>query len=102
MAELTEISRVTVIAETALEKTLIDEFLKLGAKGYTTINCFGKGRHEVMEDPYTGRSLVQIEVLARPPVAEAILEYVHKSQFKSYPVIGYMDTVKVHAHDTFF
>ena len=101
MNELTEVCRVTVIAETVFEKSFVEEFLKMGAKGYTCIHCFGKGRHEVMDDPYTGQSLVHIEVLAQQSVAEAILQYVHQPQFKKYPVIGYMDTVKVYSHDTF-
>jgi hypothetical protein len=102
MAQMMAICRVTIIAETALEKTMIDQCLKLGAKGYTTIYCFGKGRHEVMEDPFTGRSLVQIEVLCRESVAKAIMNFVHQSEFENYPVICYMDTVQVHEKDTFF
>jgi hypothetical protein len=101
MAELTEVYRVTVIADIVLEKTFVEEFIKLGAKGYTCIHCFGKGRHEIMDDPYTGKSLVHIEVLTQPSLAEAILKFVHQPQFKMYPLIGYMDTVKVYAQDTF-
>ena len=55
-----------MIADTALEKILLSEFLKFGAKGYNCTYCFGKGRHETLEDPYTGRSRVRIEVLTRP------------------------------------
>jgi hypothetical protein len=102
MAALTEIRRVTVVAETSLEKTLIDEFLKLGAKGYTCFYCFGKGKHEVMEDPYTGRSQVHIMVLARPPAAEAILQHVHRLRASNHKLVGCMDTVLAYADDDFF
>jgi hypothetical protein len=102
MADLTEISRVVVIADTALEKILLSEFLKLGAKGYNCSYCFGKGRHETLEDPFTGRSRVRIEVLTKPPVAQGILEYVHRKQFGSYPVAVFMDTVQVDSRDTFY
>jgi hypothetical protein len=102
MPEAVEISRVVVIADTALEKALLSEFLKLGAKGYNCTYCFGKGRHETIEDPYTGRSRVRIEVLTRPSVAASILEYVHRKQFGAYPVAAYLDTVEVDARDNFY
>ena len=102
MSEMVEISRVVVIVDTALEKTLLSEFLKLGAKGYNCTYCSGKGRHETLEDPYTGRSRVRIEVLTRPTVAAAILEYVHRKQFGSYPAAAFLDTVEVDSRDNFY
>ncbi len=102
MSETVEISRLVVIADTSLEKILLSEFLKLGAKGYNCTYCFGKGRHETLEDPYTGRSRVRIEVLTRPEVATAIMDYVHRKQFGSYPVAAYCDKVNVDARDNFY
>ena len=102
MADLVEINRVVVIADTALERILLSEFIKLGAKGYNCSNCFGKGRHETLEDPFTGRSRVRIEVLARPETALKIMEYVHTKEFGRYPVAAFMDTVQVFARDNFY
>ena len=102
MPEVVKISRVVVIADTALERILLSEFLKLGAKGYNCAYCFGKGRHETIEDPYTGRSRVRIEVLTTHSVAATILEYVHRKQFGSYPAAAYHDTVEVDARDNFY
>jgi len=102
MVELVEIKRLVVIADTVLEKTLLEHFLKLGAKGYTCNYCAGKGRHETLEDPYNGRSRVYIELLAEESVATAIFDYVHRKQFGSYPVAAYMHTVEVCAQDHFY
>jgi hypothetical protein len=93
--ELVEVRRVTVVAETVLQQKLLEQFQKLGARGYTCSYCFGKGRHEVVEDPCTGRSLVKIVILARESVATAIMRYIHTSQFESYPAMAYMDSVVV-------
>jgi hypothetical protein len=101
MPQYVEVRRVTVIAETALEKALVDEFLKLGAKGYTCVYCFGKGQHKVMEDPFTGRSLVQIQVVCKPAVADAVMAYMHQATFQNYPAIAFMDTVQVVPSDHF-
>jgi hypothetical protein len=102
MHELVEISRVVVIADTVLQAPLLTEFLKLGAKGYNCTYCFGKGRHETLEDPYTGRSRLRIEIFTKPPVAAAILDFVHRKEFGPYPVAAILDTVKVDGRDTFF
>jgi hypothetical protein len=97
-----EVSRLVVIADTTLEKILLTEFLKLGAKGYNCSYCFGKGRHETLEDPYTGRSRIRIEVLTCPQVAASILEYVHHKPFGSYAIAAFLDTVEVDARDKFY
>ena len=52
MPQYVEARRVTVIAETALEKTLADEFLRLGPKGCSCVYCFGKGRQVVPSDHF--------------------------------------------------
>jgi len=99
MTTLAEVRRIVVIADTAIEKPLLENFLKLGAKGYNCVYCFGKGRHETLEDPFTGQSRVRIEIIARQSVAEAIMDYVHRSEFESYAATAFMDVVQVHAHD---
>ena len=102
MGQNVEISRVTIIADAALEKTLVQEVLRLGAKGYTCMQCFGKGRHETVVDPLSGQSRVRIEVLTRPAVAAAILDYVHQGRFENYPVAAFSDTVQADGRDTFY
>ena len=69
------------------------------ARGYNCVYCFGKGRHEVLEDPFTGRSRVRIEVLVREEVAESIMDFVHEPQFGPYPITAFMDTVEVDPRD---
>ena len=60
MQELVGIGHLVVIADAVLEQRLLEAFLKLGAKGYNCHYCMGKGRHEILEDPFTGRSRVRI------------------------------------------
>jgi hypothetical protein len=102
VAKLIQIHRVTIIAETSLESALIDKILKMGAKGYTCSNCFGKGKHQMMEDPYTGRTQMQITVLAVTPLAEEILKHVHHLRETKHKVMGYMEPVTVYENDGFF
>jgi hypothetical protein len=101
MAELKEIRRIVIICDTTLERPILETVLRLGTKGYNCVYCFGKGRHESVEDPFTGRSRVRIEVLTNFTVADRIIEYVHGEEFGPYPVTAFMDTVEVNASDTF-
>jgi hypothetical protein len=91
-----------IIADTAIESPILEHVMNSGARGYNCIYCFGKGRHETLEDPFTGRSRVRIEVLVRDDVAVAIMKFVHEPQFGPYPIHAFMDTVEVDPRDLEF
>ena len=78
MAEWAQVRRVVIIVDTAIEAPILEYVMKAGARGYNCIYCFGKGRHEVLEAPFTGSSRVRIEVLVREEVAESIMDFVHE------------------------
>ncbi len=63
--------------------------------------CRGKGKHEVMEDPRTGVSLVRIEFLVKPEVGDKIMEYHSDPGFRRRAVAACMETVQVPASDPF-
>jgi hypothetical protein len=99
MVEWAQVRRVVVIVDTAIESPILEYIMKAGARGYNCVYCFGKGRHEVLEDPFTGRSRVRIEILVREEVAEDIMDFVHEPQFSAYPITAFMDTVEVDPRD---
>ncbi len=102
MTKLIEIRRVTVIADVVLEKMLLDEFTQLGAKGYTCMDCRGKGRHNVVEgvDPFTA-ALVRIELLVQPVVADKIVDYLHRQVLANYACTACVETVEVASSQSF-
>ena len=102
MAEWLQIRRVVIIVDTAIEAPVLEYVMKAGAGGYNCIYCFGKGRHEAVEAVFTGKSRVRIEVLVREEVAESILDFVHESEFKAFPITAYMDIVEVDPRDKHF
>jgi hypothetical protein len=102
MAQWVEVRRVIIITDTVLEAPILEHIVKAGARGYNCVHCFGRGRHETTQDPFTGRSRVRIEVLAKESVAEAIMEYIHEPEFASYPITSYIDRVEVDARDEAF
>jgi len=102
MMPLIEIRRLTVIAEASLRDMLADAFLEMGAKGYSCIDCSGVGKDVMMEDPSTGKTHVQLTVLARRPLAEALLQHVHQLRKKGHKVIGSLEPILVYEDDAFF
>jgi len=101
---MTAARRVVVIAEKAIERGLLEEFLKLGVKGYNCVYCFGKGEHGVVDDVFTGpeRGCVRIEIVTNRPVADAIMDYLHRDAVKHYPITAFVDNVEVDPRDTFY
>jgi hypothetical protein len=80
MSGFVEIQRVVIITDRAFEQRLLKDIVRLGAKGWTSTYCSGKGEHAIMEDPFAGpdRSRVRIEILASTQTAEAIMRTVEK------------------------
>jgi hypothetical protein len=101
MIELKTISRVTVYADGALEGTLLKQFLKMGATGYTVTVCRGKGEHDTVDDPFTSVARVRIELLVQPELAEKMLKLVDSPQYKSHPLAACMETVQVAASERY-
>jgi Nitrogen regulatory protein P-II len=101
MIELKTICRVTVYADGALERTLLQQFLKLGSTGYTVTVCRGKGEHDTVDDPFATVTRVRIELLVQPEVAEKILKLVDSPQYKSHPLAACMETVQVAASERY-
>jgi hypothetical protein len=99
MARWLQVRRVVIIVDTVIEAAVMDGITKAGAGGYNCIHCFGKGRHEALEAVFTGKSRARIETLVREEVAEAIMDFVHESEFRAYPITAYMDIVEVDPRD---
>lgn len=89
--------RITVVTHNRLEETLVNQFAHLGAKGYTAMDCRGKGEHELLQDVFAGATRVRIEVIVRPEVADAIIAYLEEPQFSHQPVMVTVETLDVPA-----
>lgn len=85
---------VTIIAERILQDQLIEEIIKLGAKGYTLTEVRGEGSRGVRAHEWEGRD-AKLEAVVSPQVAERIAEHVSTNYFEHYAVILYVQTVEV-------
>jgi len=101
MSRTITIRRVTIILDTVLKRRVLEACFKLGAKGYTSMECHGQGRHPLLEDPYTGEALVRLEFLVQPQVAEKIIDYMHDEVFSQFAATVCSEAVEVCSSDSF-
>lgn len=96
MSQFVPVSRAVIIADRALEAELVEAFVQLGAKGWTSVYCNGRGGNVIMDNPFVepDRSRVRIEILTTQATAEAILRHVENPPYGLRRVIAYMDLVQ--------
>lgn len=89
------IKLITIITESVLEHTLVDDLERLGAHGYTITNARGKGHRGVRDAGWSADSNICVEVLCESQVADAIAEHLTKTYYKNYAMLLYLSDVKV-------
>lgn len=95
MNNLVSAQRITVVTHDRLEEMLVKQFSKLGAKGYTSMDCRGRGEHELIQDVFTGATRVRIETVVPPQVAEEIMKFLGQPQFEHQPIMACVEAVQV-------
>jgi MFS superfamily sulfate permease-like transporter len=98
---LQRIRRLTIVADAALEQQLIDELIRAGATGYTSIPCHGAGRRGLSENGHPPNDQVRLEVVAQAPVCDRLLAYLRKEVMPNHPVTACVETVKVFRPEDF-
>lgn len=86
--------RITVVTEALVADQIINDFLRLGATGYSTMAVEGKGSRGVRASEWEGRN-VKIESIVNESVASRILACLADNYFKNYAIIAYCHDVEV-------
>ena len=86
---------ITIITESVLEHTLIEDLDRLGARGYTITNARGKGHQGLRDAAWSSDSNIRVEVLCDPHLADVIAEYLTKTYYVDYAMMLYLSDVKV-------
>lgn len=95
MTETTELTKVIVITETHYEQEMLNHFRDLGIKGFTCMNCWGQGHHQVYDEPFIGHSQTRIEIVTTAAIADSILDFCRQPRFESHAIAAYLETVRV-------
>lgn len=91
---------ITIVAEAVVERRLVDDVKKCGAKGYSLSHVTGEGvtgRHTL---DLNGPS-VRVESVVTDEVAERILEMLAAKYFERFAVIAWLTPARVARPDRF-
>lgn len=92
--ELVRLKLVTIVAESLLEKRLVEEIKRLGAKGYTITPARGEGSRGLRSVDWEGQN-IRLETIVSEEVALKILKKLQEDYFPHYAVIAYVENVEV-------
>ena len=92
--ELVPLKLVTIVAESLLEKRLVEEVKRLGAKGYTITPARGEGYRGIRSVDWEGQN-IRLETIVSEEVALRILQRLQEEYFPHYAVIAYVENVWV-------
>ena len=86
---------VTIICESVLEERIVEVLRECGAHGHTAFDVRGSGRQGDRSADLIESGNVQIEVIAKPAVAETMLARLHADFFQDYAMVAYESDVRV-------
>ena len=84
-----------VIAEAAIEKSLVQEALRLGAHGYTVSDVRGAGTAGAREGSWEVDRTVEIKIVCGAEVADAIAEAALERYGRHYGLTMFFSDVQV-------
>lgn len=91
----------TIITEAVLERLLVEDLERLGAKGYTIVDARGKGSRGVRSGDWEQVRNIQIEIICNNTVADTIIAHCVKTYYENYAMILYVSEVGVVRTDKF-
>jgi len=92
---------VSVVAESALETTLVKEIKRLGAGGYTIVAAHGEGSRGVRKGDWDQNRNILLQVLCAEETAHAIMAVLFEKYHDDYALIAYLSDVEVHRERKF-
>lgn len=92
---------VTIVCEAVLEERVVEVLKRSGAHGHTAFPVRGSGNQGVRSAEMAEYGNVQVEVILKPTVAEAVLEQLQQELFRDYAMIAYESEVRVLRPDKF-
>lgn len=91
----------TIITESALESTLVEDIEKLGARGYTVTNARGNGSRGVRSGAWGASSNIRMEIVCDEKMENAIASHLRERYYKNYAMILFGADVDVMRSDKF-
>lgn len=85
----------TIITESALESSLLEDLVRMGAQGYTVTDARGRGSRGVRDAQWDEAANIRIEVVCARPLAQELFAHLRDSYYDDYAMIAFMHEVDV-------
>lgn len=87
--------RLTVFADSEIQRWLEEAFVERGATGFTSIPCSGAGRGELEAGPLTSDAKIRIEVVMPHATCEKVVDFLRQQVLPKHRVTACVETVDV-------
>lgn len=98
--DLVDRKLVTIVAESALEKRLVDDLSAQGITGYTVSGAHGAGLRGLRAGDLQGGN-VRIECVVGQPIVETIFALLNEHYFPHYACVAWVQGVQVAREEHF-
>jgi hypothetical protein len=85
----------TIVTESALERDLVDDFERLGVRGYTITDARGKGSRGTRRSDWAQAGNIRIEIVCEPALADRVASHLREHYYEHYAMILFMQDVGV-------
>ncbi len=87
----------TIFTEAALESTIVEDVMRMGARGYTITDSRGCGSHGVRSGAWGEGSNIRIEVIGNEDMIGKIIVHLRDSYDQNYGLLMVTSRVEVHS-----
>jgi nitrogen regulatory protein P-II 2 len=98
--ELISRKLVTIVAESALEKRLVEDLNAQGIKGYTVSGAHGAGVRGQREGDLQGGN-IKVECVVGEPLVATIFDLLKSAYFPHYALVAWVSDVEVARGENF-
>lgn len=91
----------TIVTESALERVLVEDLERLGARGFTITEARGKGSRGLRNAAWDESRNIRVEVICGEATAMAMAEHLQARYYQHYGMILFITDVAVLRPDKF-
>jgi hypothetical protein len=85
----------TVITEAVIEKPLLRDFDRLGARGYTVSDARGRGSRGLRDAAWDEAANIRIEVICGRAIAEELISHLAAHYYDDYAMVAFLQDVAI-------
>lgn len=86
---------VTIVAEAALERPIVKELKRLGARGHTIVAARGEGSRGVRQGNWEQNRNVEIQVVCSQDVARSIMNCLYETFYEDFAMVAWASDVEI-------